>query len=54
MSWADGFTEYTQQAYEVRLHKRRNTFGGMIWPERPRTPLDIAIDALDKLERTVQ
>ena len=53
MSWADGFAEYVAEAYEVRLHKRLDTYGGMLWPEK-RSHLDIAIAALDKLERVVQ
>lgn len=53
MSWADGYEKYLQ-TYEVRLHRRLNTFGGKLWPrpyQRNRIPettqLEIAMRALD-------
>ncbi len=52
MSWADGFSEYISNAYEVRLHKRKDTFGGVLWPENPQDKfLKIAVAALDKRKR---
>ncbi len=38
VTWADGFEAYLQ-TYEVRLHKRTNTFGGTVWPETRRSML---------------
>lgn len=51
--WADGFTAYLA-SYEVRLHRRTKTFGGVAWP--PGAPgliteerqLEIAIAARKK------
>jgi hypothetical protein len=48
--WADGFTGYLR-SYEVRLHRRTNTFGGVVWtPGAPgliteERQLEIAVQA---------
>lgn len=49
-SWHDGFASYVSSAYEVRLHRRKDTFGGTLWPDSPRL-LEIALAALDKKGR---
>lgn len=44
--WAVGFQEYLDTAYEVRLHRRKNTFGGVLWPSyRHERLLEIALAA---------
>lgn len=54
-TWADGFQEYLETAYEVRLHKRRNTFGAVLWPENPQERfLEIALAALDRSSANAQ
>ena len=52
--WKVGFEEYVQ-SYEVRLHKRLDTYGGKLWPANkntglipPHRQLQIAADALEK------
>lgn len=55
MSWSDGFEEYVATAYEVRLHKRKDTYGGALWPEPARDRnLEIAVAALDKASANAQ
>lgn len=42
--WAVGFQEYLDTAYEVRLHRRKDTFGGVLWPvPRHERLLEIAL-----------
>lgn len=49
-AWAEGFAAYLR-SYEVRLHKRTNTFGGVEWPAgapglvAPDRQLEIAVAA---------
>lgn len=49
-TWADGFVAYLG-SYEVRLHRRTNTFRGVLWPEKwsglvsPDRQLEIAVNA---------
>jgi len=51
--WCDGFAEYLQ-SYEVRLHRRLNTFGGVVWPDSfpgligPERQLQIALAAMGR------
>jgi len=51
--WADGFAVYLA-SYEVRLHRRQDTFGGRLWPVSPsgRIPetrqLEIAMKAMER------
>ncbi|WNN95168.1 5' nucleotidase [Microbacterium phage Magritte] len=46
MTWDEGFQEYLDTAYEVRLHRRKNTFGGVLWPTyRHERLLEIALAA---------
>lgn len=46
--WAVGFSRYLA-SYEVRLHRRMDTFGGVVWPVRvsglvsPERQLEIAV-----------
>ncbi|WP_175627562.1 hypothetical protein [Microbacterium sp. CSI-V] len=48
--WAAGFAQYLR-SYEVRLHRRTDTFGGVLWPEKwsglvsPDRQLQIALEA---------
>lgn len=48
--WAAGFARYLG-TYEVRLHRRMDTFGGVLWPVRvsglvsPERQLEIAVAA---------
>ncbi|WP_171024181.1 hypothetical protein [Microbacterium sp. 5K110] len=48
--WAAGFSRYLA-SYEVRLHRRMDTFGGVVWPVRvsglvsPERQLEIAVAA---------
>lgn len=52
-TWADGFVAYLG-SYEVRLHRRMDTFGGVLWPEKrsglvsPDRQLEIAVNARKK------
>lgn len=53
-AWKEGFTAYLS-TYEVRLHKRTDTYGGTLWPANfheqliPDTrQLQIAVQALEK------
>lgn len=54
MTWAAGFAEYVATSYEVRLHRRRDTFGGVLWPERfpgligPGRQLQIAVSVAER------
>lgn len=44
--WAVGFQDYLDTAYEVRLHRRKDTFGGVLWPTyRHERLLEIALAA---------
>lgn len=49
-AWAEGFAGYLR-SYEVRLHKRTKTFGGVEWPAgapglvAPDRQLEIAVAA---------
>ena len=44
--WAVGFQEYLDTAYEVRLHRRKDTFVGVLWPTyRHERLLEIALAA---------
>jgi hypothetical protein len=55
MSWSNGFAHYVETGYEVRLHKRKDTYGGMLWPEpSPDRLLEIALAALDKASANTQ
>lgn len=48
MLWSDGFAAYLA-SYEVRLHRRTKTFGGVVWPDAapgligPQRQLEIAV-----------
>lgn len=53
--WAEGYAEYVETAYEVRFRRRKNTYGGFLWPETaPDRHLEIALAALDKSSANVQ
>lgn len=51
--WPDGFAEYLA-SYEVRLHRRTNTFGGKTWPDStpgligPQAQLQIAMAVIER------
>jgi hypothetical protein len=53
MTWADGFTAYLA-SYEVRYHRRTNTFGGVLWPPglpgliTEKRQLEIAVAAMER------
>lgn len=48
--WADGFAAYLD-SYEVRLHTRKKTYGGVVWPTShlipPARQLEIAVAAIE-------
>lgn len=50
--WAERFEEYLG-SYEVRLHRRTKTFGGLLWPAvtsrliTPERQLEIALAATE-------
>lgn len=55
-SWRVGFDAYLQ-TYEVRLHRRLNTFGGKDWADRPESfritqdrQMEIAVDVFSKVD----
>ncbi len=52
-SWADGFEDYVAHSYEVRLHRRRDTFRGVLWPPTSRN-FEIALAAYDKVSANAQ
>lgn len=53
VTWADGFTRYLD-SYEVRLHRRADTFCGAVWPDNtpgligPQRQLEIALRAAER------
>lgn len=53
MNWADGFTAYLG-AYEVRLHRRQDTYAGRLWTDAapgligPQKQLEIAVMAAER------